>query len=353
MARKRLAEFDIMRGLAIAIILFHHLPDYGLNFYNLNNFGINLDLSMLNELNTFFGLGLFVYISGVLLQKGYPSLAGRQQTSSFFKKRFIRIFPLYYISLAIFVKIMPAAGPKLILMHLLGLQLILASFHYRPMLTLWFIGLITIYYIFFVLAKKAEGNNLRLFATLLAFPLLLLIWRGTENMGDLRLFIYYPVFLAGLYGDSIFERIRQDYRLAAGLAIFFFLSIYLYAAYMSRAGLLAHLIGGLGAFLVMSCIISCIMISFVWLVRSISSRAANISKYFKALSYSSYCIYLFHRQIWWSLLKINYPENPVNRLFYLALVGIPAIILISYAIQRAYDSASRKVTEWRALPSQS
>ncbi len=87
MDRQRLEELDIMRGLAILIILFHHLPDYGFNFFDLRNFGIGLDLSFLNGLNTYFGLGLFIYVSGVLLQHNYRGLSGGG-VSSFLKKGF-------------------------------------------------------------------------------------------------------------------------------------------------------------------------------------------------------------------------------------------------------------------------
>lgn len=353
MSRQRLGEFDIMRGLAIIIILFHHLSDYGLNYYDLHNFGINLNLSLLNVLNTYFGLGLFVYISGVLLQRNYHDLSGWRQVGTFIKKRFIRIFPLYYIALAIFIKLMAVSNTKLILMHVLGLQAILASYHYRPLLTLWYIGLVAVYYGFFILIKRAEGNKLRLFITLLIFPLLLLIWRGKEGMGDIRLFLYYPVFLSGLYGDKYLARIRNDYKKTAGLAIFFFLSVYSYVLYMYRSSLVVHSIGQLGAFLLISCIASCIMISFAWLVRLISSKGAGISKYFKILSYSSYCIYLFHRPVWWALLKMDYPADPMSRLFYLGLIGIPLIILISYTIQKAYDWAYRKAPwGWSTLQTQ-
>ena len=336
MARQRLKELDIMRGLAIIIIIFHHLPYVSLNYYDLRNFGINLDLSFLNDLNAYFGLGLFIYISGVLLQGNYHDLSNCRQVRSFAKKRFFRIFPLYYIALAIFMKMLAVTDTRLILTHALGLQLVLASYYYRPLLTLWYIGLITIYYGLFVLIKRAEGNNLQLFITLLGFPLLLIILGVKESVGDIRLLQYYPVFLLGLFGDKIFPHIRQDYKKTAGLAILFFSSVCLYALYIYQSRMVLLSTGGLGAFL----LTSCITISFAWLVRLLSLKGAGVSKYFKILSYSSYCIYLFHRPIWWALLKMDYPADPMMRLAYLGLIGIPVTILISYAIQKTYDRVS-------------
>jgi len=49
----RLFIFDLMRALAIFIILFHHLPQYSGNFYNFNFIGIHIDLSPVNGLNRY------------------------------------------------------------------------------------------------------------------------------------------------------------------------------------------------------------------------------------------------------------------------------------------------------------
>ncbi len=327
-------EFDIMRGLAILIILFHHLPDYGFNFFDLNNFGIGLDLSFLNGLNTYFGLGLFIYVSGVLLQHNYQGLSGGGQGLSggvftFLKKRFFRIFPLYYISLALFIAMMSVTSIRTILVQALGLQLIFATPGHAPMLTLWFIGLITVYYGLFVLIKRAEGKGLRFFLTLAVFPMLLIIMSIAWGAGDPRLFLYYPVFLIGIYGDRCLSGIN-NYKRAAALAVLMLASIYL-SVYQSKIVLSWG--GILGIVLVMNCI----MVSFTWLVRLISRRAITLSKYFKALSYSSYCIYLFHRPVWWTLLRLENPYDPETRLLYLAFVGVPVIILLAYAIQKGYD----------------
>jgi peptidoglycan/LPS O-acetylase OafA/YrhL len=62
-------EFNVMRALGIFIILAHHLPDYCFNYYNLSYLGINIDISLLNDLNRYFALGIFIFISGYLLNE--------------------------------------------------------------------------------------------------------------------------------------------------------------------------------------------------------------------------------------------------------------------------------------------
>ncbi len=211
----------------------------------------------------------------------------------------------------------------------LGLQLIFATPGHAPMLTLWFIGLITVYYGLFVLIKRAEGNGLRFFLAVAGFPMLLIIMSIAWGAGDPRLFLYYPIFLMGIYGDRYLPAVN-NYKRAAALAVLMLVSIYL-AVFQSR--LIMYWAGVAGSILV----INCVMVSFTWLVRLMSVKGIKLSKYFKALSYSSYCIYLFHRPVWWALLRLENPYDPGTRLLYLAFAGVPVIILLSYAIQKGYD----------------
>jgi surface polysaccharide O-acyltransferase-like enzyme len=55
------------------------------------------------------------------------------------------------------------------------------------------------------------------------------------------------------------------------------------------------------------------------------------------LSYSSYCMYLFHRPVYIFLKKMYFPFDSLSQLFYLLFFCVPFIILLSYIIQYSYD----------------
>ncbi len=101
--KNKLVVLDWMRAVAILVILFHHLPGYTFNYYNLNNFGTPLDLSIINVFNRYIGLSLFVFTSGYLLNLRKNHSFGLDETKKFIFKRWIRIFPLYLIALVAFI----------------------------------------------------------------------------------------------------------------------------------------------------------------------------------------------------------------------------------------------------------
>lgn len=61
------------------------------------------------------------------------------------------------------------------------------------------------------------------------------------------------------------------------------------------------------------------------------------SNIIQKLSYATFCMYLFHRVVYWGLLKIYIPDTNVMKVLYLACVGMPAIYFLSIGLQKRYD----------------
>ncbi len=105
----------------------------------------------------------------------------------FTKKRLLRIYPLYWSALAIFVMIFYVLAPRLdsgfvfpnsdnvftfynVLVHALGLQILLAPAYATPMLTLYFVGLIVIFYaIYPFIIMYSKSTKSLLFSSLIVY----------------------------------------------------------------------------------------------------------------------------------------------------------------------------------------
>lgn len=149
------------------------------------------------------GLGLFIFISGYLLYYNNPSINSFQDIFSFYKKRLLRIFPLYWVALIAYILIFSVYASKLdsgfvfpnarnafgsfnMLVHFLGLQIVLAPAYASPMLTLYFIGLIIALYTVYPFIIKFSSNSKRLLFVSSTIFFVLLFLSRILNIIDVR-----------------------------------------------------------------------------------------------------------------------------------------------------------------------
>ena len=125
------------------------------------------------------------------------------------RKRLLRIFPLYWAAIAAFTLVFFIFAPKLnsgfvfpnaehvfsshnIIMHVLGLQIFLAPAYASPMLTLYFVGLIIVFYTIYPFIIMVSKNSKQLlFYSSLIFLGFLLISR-TFNIIDHSFLYVFP-----------------------------------------------------------------------------------------------------------------------------------------------------------------
>lgn len=130
----RNVRYDIARSISILwIVVVFHLSAYLGKTYNLNN---NLAC---NEL-TWAALGCFSFISGLFI--GKKSLSGIGEILLFYKKRLLRIYPLFFIS-AISLYLISYNGLTETVHGLLGIS----AFTGKQPLTLWYISMILFFYL--------------------------------------------------------------------------------------------------------------------------------------------------------------------------------------------------------------
>ncbi|WP_048162140.1 acyltransferase family protein, partial [Methanosarcina sp. 1.H.A.2.2] len=155
--KNKIIAFDFLRALAIIMIIPAHLSNFLYSTYG------KLALYAFDPYFANMGLGLFIFMSGYLIYYNNHSINSLQNAFDFYRKRLLRIYPLYWAALATFVLVFFVFAPRLnsgfvfpnsenvfgffnIFVHVLGLQILLAPAYASPMLTLYFVGLIVIFY---------------------------------------------------------------------------------------------------------------------------------------------------------------------------------------------------------------
>jgi len=346
--RQRLIELDILRALGIVCVLAGHALDYvpaapwARSQYALTTLGV----------------GLFTFVSGFAL--AYSS-AGAAPTPSmrFLKQRLGRIYPLYIPALLIFValfyylKLSPRLHFKPVIpnlaAHLFSMQALLSPL-VTPSFTLWFIGMIVPFYVFFMLIVRCKTAR-QAALTIILIPVLLLMARFVFGIVDVRILLYYPVFIAGILLSrlGVLSSRRLDYRLALlGLAV----SALAYVAFQNL-GMTKVLDESCGRNQIIACapdaaIILTYMLSAIVFLLWISSRWTRhmpdpVRQAILFVSFSSYAVYLYHRPL---LLTFGWLTTLMT--FGVAgrtvlLVGLMILLFpIGYGLQNLQDRLQSK-----------
>lgn len=336
----RLLELDVLRVMSIAFIVIHHTNDYASDV--LRRLG---PLAVADSVATCVALGLFVFLSGFLLSTRYPDLATMRDVTHFLIKRVLRIYPLYLLALASFIiSSIVWLDIRGIIIHSLCLNLLIPAAIGGKILTLWFISLIIIYYVIYSILAYSNASLTRTIIgsaciATLAFVHVFVGWV------DERLIIYLPMFLLGSHiGNKREQGLQSNNLLLLSIIGLALLSVpaYHYACTMRDHGFLTTFIFQ-----------NVIMLSSVvpaWRLSKRIARSINkIREVVVTVSYSTFCIYLFHRPVFTVMLALYAPKNDIMRMVWLVVVGIPVTFAVSLVIQAGYDRMLKKWFLPRAL----
>ncbi len=386
--KNRIIAFDFLRALAIVMIIPAHLSNFLSTSYG------KLALYAADPYFANMGLGLFIFMSGYLLYYNNNAIHSFQNVLSFYRKRLLRIFPLYWAAIAVFTLVFFIFAPKInsgfvfpnaehvfsfynVIVHILGLQIFLAPAYASPMLTLYFIGLIIVFYMIYPLMIMLSKNSKQLvFYSSFIFIGFLLISR-TFNIIDLRFFMFFPIFVFGiltckesLFEESITAVIKRPFVqvLLATLPVMFVLVIVIgsrttllldpsasltiesagsgtidSSMIVSMLGSVANSLGlsyAVLKFIIDSVLLNLFMIMFCILEYRIAMKFINnkfsssLGSAFTYTATASYCIYLFHRPflaLWNSI--VTFISNPVLHDVVIIFVALPLLFFISYHLQ--------------------
>ena len=298
---KRKPEFDCIRALCMVwIVAVWHMAYYVPQISFVEN-------SMMARKITNGVLATFMFCSGMFC--GREGINNLQEVKNFYIKRFIRIYPLFFVS-CVSMLILGSFSRRTFIFTVSGLAYITGE---RP-LTIWFLSMLIFFYVLapVIIYKK---NKYRVFTKCV---LILGLYKIIEHCGvdiDDRLWILFIFYCLGIIFGDYAIHLRGDIR-----ALLLSLAFFVLLAYMKENIITDFLV----------------VFTFVILIiefgKVCSSKGALFARGGR-VSYLSMNAYLFHRQIYgvWTAAfgKMNIMEA--------YLIMLPVMMVISYLIQLIYD----------------
>jgi len=241
MEKSRVMIFDLLRILAIAIIVCFHSWE----LFIPKPLTFTIPIIGLVSMGTI-GIALFVFVSGAVLEISYR--AKPTDYISFIKARIIRIFPAFWCTLLILMIVVPVQHTiSNILLEFMGMGIF--ALNLRNMIDGpgWFIGLIFIYYLIFpFITKWMERYSLLIIGmsvclTALGFELQNQFPVIFSDVLSVRILQYFAPFIIGLYIVNVnwYPKIKSTHYITL-LAEFSFYIYLLHQPIIGYWGLYAH-----------------------------------------------------------------------------------------------------------------
>ncbi|GAB4503021.1 MAG: acyltransferase [Anaerolineales bacterium] len=320
--RGRLFAFDSLRVLAVGLLLFHHS-----NLYDHPILGLSLQ-----PLETYVG----VFLNGAFFfTAGYFVLGSLKHRTlpAFYWSKVVRIVPPYWLGLLLFIYVVGITLRKRdVLIYALGLQTIFSPAVAKPVLTLWFVGVIILYYAGFAMILRSTRTGFqRLLGVVLFFALPYLIHLFTDFIDD-RFFLYFFVFVAGLF-------VADSRQLADFLLSRKWIGVRLLAALVGWFLFYEASTNGFRSLFYMACADSFIL-TWIALVLALffSERQKPLHPLWSAVAYASFFVYLFHRPVWQILVDLfDVPFGSLADALWKFLPGSLLTLFLSYYLQKGYD----------------
>ena len=269
-------------------------------------------------------LGLFSFLSGLLLSMRY-NINSKQNVVQFYKRRFLRIYPLFLVSLTGFF-----LTSRIDLRTYISSILLINMFLPLPLQTLWFVTMILVFYVFTPLFLY-KYNHTR---TIVLSVLILVSWiviHLTTQLIDSQLPLYFVPFVMGiLVGRATTSYVIIQRKYTVGIGIVSFLSAYYFLFHFDQEILKmitidVAILAAIPPFFAMGRI----------LIRWVPATIISF------LSISSFGVYLIHRFTFAVGLRFHNPRGVLLSIIYLGFIILPITFIIAYFVQNIYDSLLR------------
>lgn len=320
--KKKMQEFEALRGLSILLLLALHSE-----VFDAGVFGFEVD--PLAQVVASFLLGAFFFLAGFFAE------FSRQKTNgnalSFFRSKIIRIFPPYWLALAMFVFVIGFSLKRFdALMYVLNLQWLLSPVFIKQLITIWYISVLVGYYIIFgILLFRVKSNLGLLIGSAVLFAIAYAANWAT-GLFEPRFFQYYFVFLAGVY----FFRFERERNTLLGMNFLYKAAIALIALLLFWRVASAGYDVRHGLFILSADVF---ILGWVLMFLSIFRTGAGNWRVWAFLSTASFFAYLYHRPIWYILDTAFGVEAGIGRVYFNLIPGAIVALIAGYFLQIGYD----------------
>ena len=310
----RIIGFDIARAVSIIWVVLYHSIDYA-------NASYFYDHSAVKSL-TYASLAIFTFLSGYLLALRY-TFNKKGSILEFYKKRFIRFYPLFFISSIILCLI----GFNTWFNTAKGLMGLSPFWSPHPR-TMWYCAMLIPLYLIMPLWSNGSllSKILKFVGTMAIIAIIHMVFHSVVP----RTIFYFPFFFLGI----VVAQYNRDRFLAASktpkyVFLLFTLFVLIWIIQLlTNNSLLKWVNSVLG------------MVALLFLYMYIGEKMKNNKCFLRVislLSYASLSIYLFHREVDEILLFFWQPSNPYALFLYVGLLGLLITIILAYWIQKGYD----------------
>lgn len=318
----KIFEFDILRALAITMLMFHHSEVYGYKVFDTT-------LEIISPYIEAILLGIFFFIAGYFVQRYFQK--HHQGSVSFLFSRMLRIIPPYWLALSLYMLILGFSLRKRDLaIYLLGAHFVFAPNFVKPIITIWYVGAIVLFYVIFgVLLARISSTKGLLLGSALIFGIAYALhqWVG---LIDERFYKYFIVFLIGI----LFARPGSLSHWLSGEQVWMKFALALISSFIFSLVIGSN---SMSPFYILGVVF--FIITWVILLFALASgiKSQSILKLAGVVSYASFFVYLLHRPLWSWLAGIFSVETSRYLPFFKMIPASIVVFILSYYLQFGYD----------------
>lgn len=318
---KRQMEFEALRGLSIVLLLTLHSE-----IYDPIVFG-----ETLKDIGFFvasFLLGSFFFLAGFFTE---VSLRRPGQTlSAFGWSKFVRIFPPYWLALTLFVLYLGVSLKRTDLaVYAMNLQAVFSPAFVKQVLTLWYISMLVVFYIFFGVMMFAIRSSVGLMIASVTVYGAAYAANQTWGLFDPRFFQYYFIFLAGVMA-SRYSGAREKL-----FGINPFIKVIAAAVSVFPLQWILDNAKTAGIFYLLS--VDFFILAWILCVLTLFRTRIGEWRVWLWFSTASYFTYLIHRPLWHLIDSIAGLEPGMGAVYVHLTAGGILALLLGYSLQRGYD----------------
>jgi len=347
-------EVDILKATAILLIVFGHIDN------NVSNYDF---VGLLGYWNGTIGLSIFFFVSGFLLSQTDSVINSIREFKKFYVKKFMRIYPLYWVALGTLVvifgllQISPGHVSPYdfsldnVLLHFSGLQ---GIFPYYEIQSMWFVGVIVLFYLLYPVIAYLPKNLSETFVVsslIFIFLVILHVSFGLIHEGALE---YYPLFITGIFINKIVyspKKIIDENFLKKFLFsnLIIVSVIFLVLALRTFHQLNLQFLPGIVFHISLICamIFSCII--FLIFTHLFVKIRGKFMKLLSMIAFATYAIYLFHHQFLavFALIIDSAIQNTTLQDMIILTFGFAGAVLCGIIIQKIEQNLFTKYTSAR------